>query len=699
MPTTAEDRTRLSVLQDKRRYAELQEKKRQAVSGSESKQTDTDGGGYTGIRAAKPSWRQGVSEKFGIGEDVLFPSLTGGVFTQAAERKVGKLSEGIKEEGAPFVGETVGEMAGSKFGPKGRILGAGIGRAAGQGIKQFYQAIMNDPKAPRTVKEAALRELEAFAVGAGTEAVSETVIGAGRKIGAGLGFKSTITKPYPNIGELDKVAKRAGINFTPAERTVSRPIDTFEEIAENAFFGRGGLHDIKEISHPAGVRRAVDQMMDMVLPKGGRVGREELGELIEDVIQDRHKAFKQAGSGLYKRVDRITRPSIKTRMIEIDVPSAILDESGKPFIRTTKKKVQEEVGGALTDISQIKKIAVEIQQQRLKEGGPRIAVDDLVDNILSRPSKVNFKSAHNIRSDFMEVSRNAPSKKDRIAGLSGHVASIIDRQMSVAAKQLSPDAYKAWRTANAFWKTGKETFNSKVIRRTLNTLLDETPDKVADMIFQAKSPKQIRTIMQLAADPGMAKGGSSLLQRRLRSTFLDNIVEKSSGQIPGDVSDLRTLLGRNFIDHLEKYGDDALKEIFTSEELKRVRNVARVAKITQGKPGGAGGFLIQLIQAGPLAGVAGGVVTGQPTVAKKSIVAAVPISGFTYGLSRLLQSPRGSKILTDMMDVSPNTPMYYALANRLTREMYQIDRATKEGEMREEKIRKLSEGAFGAKGY
>jgi hypothetical protein len=628
---------------------------------------------YMGLTTPEPNllnrlqlFKSGLANRLGIQPDILFPPVTGGVFTQAAERKIGGIREGVREEGLPFVGETVGEFAGSKFGPKGRIIGAGLGRAAGQGVKQFLQGLVGSPNAPKSIKEAAKRELVAFGVGAGTELTSEAIFKSLRRIGVALGFKSSPLKPYPDLDDLDVLAKRAGINFTPAERTVSRPIDTLEEISENAFFGRGKLRDIKEIAHPAGVRKAVDQMMEDILVRSDRVGRGELGEILGDVIGENNKVFKATASSLYDYVDTLTRPNIVTRDVVIDVPSAILDDAGRPYIKHIKKKVKEEVGGALTNIGRMKKLAIEIQEQRLKEGGPRIPVDDIVDNILSRPNKVNFKTAQNIRSDFLELARNAPSKKDRIVGIANNAVSIIDRQMEKAAKELSPEALKAWRTANNFYKNGKKIFTSRSVAAITKKLTtDETPDKVVDMVFRAKSPKHIKTIMGMSDD---------LTKKRLRYAFLDDMLTKSSGQVPGDVSDLRTLIGGRFIDSFEKFGEDALKEIFSPQELKRIRNVARIAKITQGKSGGAGGFLIQLIQAGPLAGVAGGMVTGKPSVIRKSIGAAAQISGFTWSMSHLMASPRGSKILTDIMTVPPGTAQFNALAIRLAREMAKIKR-------------------------
>jgi hypothetical protein len=283
----------------------------------------------------------------------------------------------------------------------------------------------------------------------------------------------------------------------------------------------------------------------------------------------------------------------------------------------------------------------------------------VIKDLMTRPDITDFGTSHRIRSNFLEIGRNAPSRKDRIVGLTKQASKLVDGQMEKASATLSPEALKMWRAANGFWKDGKKTFNSTVIRRVTKSILNDTPDKVFDVVFQAKSPKQIRTVMNLA-DP--------LTKDRLRFAFLDNMLEKSTRQIPGDISDMRTLIGKNFIEKFDSFGDEALNAIFSKEEKGRIRTLARLAKTTQGKTGGAGGFLVQLIQAAPLGATATGVVAGQPQLVKKGLITGIPIAGFTAGLSSLLRSKRGSKILTDSINVPRGTESAAALTARITRE-------------------------------
>ena len=572
-----------------------------------------------------------LSEAIGLGGDPIF---RGGEIGEFAKQKGGELATGVKEEGVPFIGETVGEFAGSKFGPKGRAIGAGLGRGAGVAFRQIGQQIVDSPNAPQSSKDAAAELLKEMAIASGTEIVSDKVLNASRRLATTLGFKSTAVKPLPDFDDVARLAKKAGIDLTPAQRTASRAVDTFEEIAENAFFGRGRLRDVKQIAQPAGIRRATDTFLDSVLPQAQRVGRDELGNILSDTITEKNTAFRKAGAAIYRRVDKLHK-------------------------------------AASVDLSSLKAFATAEKKRRLKEGGVSQPIDTVIEDLLSRPDVTDFATAHRIRSGFLEVARNAPSKKDRVVGVTKQASKLVDRQMEKASLQLSPDAAKVWRAANGFWKNGKEVFNSKVIRRVTRSVLDETPDKVFDVIFQAKSPKQIKTVMDLV-DP--------LTKKRLQFAFLDGMLGKSTKQIPGDISDLRTLLGKSFLERFDSFGDEALDAVLTKDQKENVRTLARLAKTTQGRTGGAGGFLIQLIQAAPLGATGTGIVAGQPELVKKGLVTGIPVAAFTDNLSRLIVSPRGSKILTDMINVPKGGKEAVALGARLSREIgrIQVDRKREE---------------------
>lgn len=584
--------------------------------------------------------------------------------------------QGAKEEGLPFIGETIYDIASSKLPPSANAAMTGLGRATGEATNQIIQGFLNNPNAPKSEKEALMRIVSQFGVGAGSQYASTKLFNAIGRVGAALGAKSAPLKPYPNLNELEPIAKKAGIKFTPAERTVSRPIDTLETVAENALFGRGTIRDIKEIQHPAGVRRMTQQLLDEILPSGGKLIRTstgeikplskvEVGSMVNDLVNQRNKQFKDIASALYKNVDK-------------------------------------KAGDIVTDISYTKQFAQQIKKQRIKENAPKAAIDDILENILNRPDKVDFRTAHNIRSDFLEIERNAPSTKDRVAGIAKKAAGLIDAKVQKQLQTSKPEAYTAWRSANSFYKNGKEVFNSELMRKIAKSMENGTPEDVVDVIFKGKSPSQISMIMNMIEPSKSGKYSDNMLKRRLRYTFLQDAINKNSRQIPGDVTDSRTVIGKNLIDFLDSnYGDDVLKEIFPPKELKNIKNVARIAKITQGKTGGAGGFLIQLIQAGPMAGVAGGVVTGTPELTKKSAVTALPIGGFTYGLAKLMASDNGSKLLTDIMITPPNTKQYFNLMTRISREMLlnELNDKKEYSQSKEPNITKNNLKGFGGRGY
>ena len=586
-----------------------------------------------------------------------------GYISPQAERKVRGFIQGVKHEGPLFIGEEIGERVGSKFGKAGSIIGAGQGRATADAFVQIYQQIMNKPDAPNSTKEAATRLMKEWGIGAGTQGVTEGAIGVGRKLAAPFAKNTVKNAVLPDFAQIEALAKQAGIDLTPAQRTASRGLDNLENYIEKSIAGGGRIRNIKEIQQPAKVRDLTSSILNRILPEGRAVGRSTLGEMVDDAIVGSRRLFKDAGSELYENVDRITSPDLLTRTVSIDVPSIVLDEAGKPFITTVTKEVEEEVGGALVDLRPIKDFAGKLQKKRLKEGGASKPIDSLIDDILSRPDQASFQTAHSIRSDFLEQARNAPSRKDRLVGIANKVSGLLDGQMELSARAHGKGAEAAWRNANEFWATGKAQFDKGVVKRIAKEVSTGSPDRVVDIVFARKSPDQVKQVMQLIDDP--------VIQDRLKRSYMEDLFSKSSSQIPGDVTDKRTIVGKALIDRIDEVaGDGMLEAVYGKTRALEIQNLARLAKATQGGTGGVGGILAQALQLGPAVAGATGAVTGNKEAAKKGIVAAATIAAFGESLSKMISSPKYSKLLTDTAKMPPGSKQAAQSIARISRILY-----------------------------
>ncbi|MDA3834833.1 MAG: hypothetical protein PF495_15715, partial [Spirochaetales bacterium] len=104
-------------------------------------------------------------------------------------------------------------------------------------------------------------------------------------------------------------------------------------------------------------------------------------------------------------------------------------------------------------------------------------------------------------------------------------------------------------------------------------------------------------------------------------------------------------------------GEDALKHIFDKNELSQIRGVATALKVSQGRQAeGAGGMLIQLTQAGAVAGLAYG---------QFPKAAGVLLIG-PKALSSIMLNPIASKWLSTGLKAPKITPNVLAAMTRLT---------------------------------
>src|SRR3990167_10334712 len=117
--------------------------------------------------------------------------------------------------------------------------------------------------------------------------------------------------------------------------------------------------------------------------------------------------------------------------------------------------------------------------------------------------------------------------------------------MEEAAKGLSDEALNAWRTANAFWKTGKETYRKSVIQSLLKK--EDTAEKVIDMVFKPGASSVIRSAREVVDAPTWNK---------MQQIYLSKVIQNS-------LDDQGYLAGHKISGQFQKMGVSAIDEIFT----------------------------------------------------------------------------------------------------------------------------------------
>lgn len=576
--------------------------------------------------------------------------------------------KGIKEYAPQGIGATIGSIAfpaalniiapplaaapeeavtvplGAKIGAGlGRLAGAIWGGAGGKGYQQTHRMLKESPKAPRTLTEIydqqakaaveeGIGELLGMGIGAGISKVrapmkhklipgadkaSQRLAQAGTRIPTEELTEETAKHLYkqPKFMGVPVGTKKPGVILTPGQRTIAPNIDWIENATEGSIFGGGPLYHLKKVLQPKALKvltkELSEEFWEQAVVKGSPA---EIGQLFLEAVQNKKLASQRIIKMLYGQVDQTVQG-----MARVD-------------LRLTK----------------------EIAQQMLEEAsksrglGSSSGITKIAKRVISFDDAVDFKTAQMIRSNILEETRKLEGlmqvklpKVDRVAKT---LSQNIDTAMSAAAKRHSPEAYGAWRTANAATKKLYEDVIANQYIEGLTKLADKRPHEVARILFQPNAVEPVKAAHKIL-DQNTWKS--------LVAAKVDQLLIPPKGK---DV-----ILGSTFLHQFNSLGDDVLRHMFTSEQIVNIREIGNIAKLVQEPIGrGGGSMVMQLTQAGAIVGTATGLVEG---TAPRTSAAGILLG--PAGVGKLLTSPKGAKWLSEGLKTPRWSSNATALAIRI----------------------------------
>lgn len=515
---------------------------------------------------------------------------------------------------------TLAETPGAVGGLLGGVAKTAVGRtglsallaAGGEGFHQVYQHATGSPEAPQTSTEAIKR----MGRMAGVE-------GVGNLVGEGI-FKvagKLIPRVKPEYLEpgmkepegmlrpfMEKYLPQGGLSprqgggpgFTVAQKASPHSgAAKFENIIEKSLFGSSPIKRLK-YAQEHGIDDFANFLEDKVWTGADRLQPSEIGKRFTAAYDTADEAFRTEAKRLYSEVDST-------------------------------------IGGESVDLSNVKRLAEGYSKkaEQMAGIGSSESGDTLLSRVTALPDNMTFADAADLRSRLLKE-EYALEGRDKAKGLASRMVQLVDTAMDKAATRLSPDARDAWRGANEFYKTGKETFDSAFISK-LAKRAEAQPELVGKAIFQNGKVSQINGVKAVLKD-------SPETWQSMKASYLSDIISGARSADSGALS------GKKLSTLLKNSGEESLRAIFTPKELHILRQFEKAAVATQKKePGGGGSMLIQLLQAGPVAGlVAGGAYFQSPG----AVASGIGLLFMPRVFAHMLVSPKYQKLFIQGMSSS-----------------------------------------------
>lgn len=417
--------------------------------------------------------------------------------------------------------------------------------------------------------------------------------GAGRVAGEGvaaLGSKvlSPVVSTMKEGAEAAlRTVRGAGETLLPS-RAVSSPIVAMmEAAAETSLLGAKTMATTAKSAEEVAEREI--ESFATNLTRG--MSKEDIGAVIKDSVEESSEAFRTMAGAKYAQIDRLTG-------------NTLVDFA--PVIAQAEKLLADSRRGLRT-----------------------AEVENVLKQIIEKGDTVDWATAAALRSDLLRIGRSSSELvQGKVQGFAKDMAKTIDNEMATSAKELSGEAFDAWRAANEFYKEGAQKFGSRVMKN----IARNDPEAVYTALIKEGKPGSIRAVRQELSPEDWAP---------VQGQFIADLMQKTNGQ--------GKALQRQ-LSNWEKSG--ALEQIFpTMAERNAVREVFRTMELTQNRTAKALSLAMGIGQYAAIIGLPAGVITGNTsataTAAGTLIAPAL--------LARILSSRVGSKWLTQGLKAPPGS--------------------------------------------
>jgi hypothetical protein len=374
--------------------------------------------------------------------------------------------------------------------------------------------------------------------------------------GAKAPLKGRIT---PEVARLAQTAEDAGVPLSPADITRSKPLAQIERGFDMIPTSTGQVQRFREGQLGA----YTDNMLKPGLEKYGAEGATalEVGEKGIASLEGKSKAFYNKAEELYGNVEKVIPADAR-------IMDATLQKTAKRFLSKLKN-----VPDSMKDSKAVSILSDLAEGNVPKEVAAKIQLLDQYGNPIEMPKPksggYDWRTLQAMRSQLNElIATNDAAIKGgtQVKGLGTKEGGIykqlrraLDEDLNAFAATSELPVKEAVTLATQFYKEGKQTFASPVVRR----IIRNNPEMLTDIVFRPNAATDILTVKK-AVDPQTFNS--------LRGKWLEGLLKTKEDKV----------FPSSLANSLKKYDEGTLKAIFKPDELREIRDIANIGQMLQG---------------------------------------------------------------------------------------------------------------------
>lgn len=484
--------------------------------------------------------------------------------------------------------------------PIGAAIGAGIGGVVGKGA----QVGIEEKRVPKG------REL----LKAGGEEALYEVGGRYATMGLKALFSPLIKKTIPEAAELMEKYTKVGGHFTPAQMDKRFHLKAAEAVSRGGFAAQEVWQEFGE-KQIRNIDQFADELVDSIAKGVARKTPSEVGELFAESIE-------RPGGRIFQMLDDLFSP-LYTQVDDLTKGATVSTKRLKAFAAKELATDQRLNKQYLSGVGRIKLTRT-------------IGIDEAI----------SFSDMRLLRSGYLKDVRKLARDVDKAQSIVKKLASLSSDAMfdPSAAKGLTPEASKVLQRTNKLYKATRkvfvDTFPEKLAKRIV-----KNPTGVTKELFPAKNVKAIRATKRALVRNvrGQKVPEGEFLWKQLKQAWLVDAVENATKQGKFNPT--------SFDLALHKMGDEALKEMFSPDELVRAKDIGKLFKVIT-RPKAAGTALFT--KGVQLTGISYAVYSAKEGdmigVTKGLGIALAPMA-----YVKLAMHPKGAKLIATGLNIRPGS--------------------------------------------
>jgi len=491
----------------------------------------------------------------------------------------------------------------------------------------------------------------------------------------------------PTVKALEAEFTRLGGTFSLAQLTNNSIVDLLEGMGRAGFLSKEIFTNLDEVQKAAlAVNRK--EIADTFARGVKELGDEEIGTLFRNADNLGQSAHKAISDNLYDKIDDLAGGTVTTETVIDQVPSGRNIATGLSEFKEVSREARVIKGGVQVPQDEIKQFAARVvaDEKEIAKIGTNSTMSRMLRRISNLDDQLTFKSTSRVRSSLLKINRLAKAQGDSATeGLSRAAAAIVDGSMEKSSKRLLPEANKAWREANAFFKQGKEIFEDGVVANLVASN-KKYASEIGKAISTFNKPEQVRDLKRIAkkaaeltktGEFGRAVDAEELIDAA-RFGHFETMVTKASKPSADEVVDTTFLKLSGLWDRARP----VTKELYTPDQIARIDKFIKLGVKVQKKQ--AKGAIFGLAQSGAI-------FSGMGLSFFRSPIAGAITIGTTLAapvfISKAIQNPRAIKFLTEGIEIigkrgEAGIQAAFDLVSRATKEIMTADLKQKEAERR-----------------